>query len=244
MQAIKLNSRVITILGISSSVIGLILMADWQSIPYDSCTEFSLYHHPELASHVSNTSFPPCVLSSEGSLPHIADTTKSQSCNEAPEAAVSESPKVSDCDPIQLQRLSHQETNAPGEPSCSQNPEYLQSICTEETLPPAKASSPDSPAVLEGILHWKKIQRSLSHHKGCCHCATSICARVSCKAVLLCSQSFRNYSPSIRKGMVSKEDLHSNATFCYYSPSSHQELLSQATLYQTSEGHCLSPNLH
>ena len=61
MQAIKLNSRVITILGISSSVIGLILMADWQSIPYDSCTEFSLYHHPELASHVSNTSFPPCA---------------------------------------------------------------------------------------------------------------------------------------------------------------------------------------
>ena len=56
-----MNSRVITILGISSSVIGLILMADWQSIPYDSCTEFSLYHHPELASHVSNTSFPPCA---------------------------------------------------------------------------------------------------------------------------------------------------------------------------------------
>jgi len=61
MQAIKLNSRVITILGISSSVIGLILMADWQSLPYDPCTEFSLYHHPELASHVSNTSLPPCA---------------------------------------------------------------------------------------------------------------------------------------------------------------------------------------
>ena len=60
MQAIKLNSRIITILGILSSVIGLTLMADWQSIPYDPCTEFSLYHHPELASGVSNTSLPPC----------------------------------------------------------------------------------------------------------------------------------------------------------------------------------------
>ena len=57
MQAIKLNSRIITILGIISSVIGLTLMADWQSIPYDCCTEFSLYHHPELA---SNISLPPC----------------------------------------------------------------------------------------------------------------------------------------------------------------------------------------
>jgi len=62
MQAIKLNSRVITILGIISSVIGLILMADWQSIPYDPCPEFSLYQHPELASGVSNTSLPPCPL--------------------------------------------------------------------------------------------------------------------------------------------------------------------------------------
>jgi len=60
MQAIKLNSRIITIFGIISSVIGLILMADWQSIPHDPCTEFSLYHHPELASGVSNTSLPPC----------------------------------------------------------------------------------------------------------------------------------------------------------------------------------------
>jgi len=62
LQAVKLNSRIITILGIIFSVIGLILMADWQSIPYDSCTEFSLFHHPELASDVSNTSLPPCPL--------------------------------------------------------------------------------------------------------------------------------------------------------------------------------------
>ena len=60
MQAIKFNSRIITILGITFSMIGLTLMADWQSIPYDRCTEVSLYHHPELTSGVSNTSLPPC----------------------------------------------------------------------------------------------------------------------------------------------------------------------------------------
>ena len=31
------------------SVLGAFLMADWQSIPYDPCTELSLFHHPELA---------------------------------------------------------------------------------------------------------------------------------------------------------------------------------------------------
>ena len=60
MQTIKLNSRIITIVGIIFAVTGLTLMADWQSIPYDPCTEFSLYHHPELASGASNTSLPPC----------------------------------------------------------------------------------------------------------------------------------------------------------------------------------------
>ena len=61
MQSIKLNSRIITILGICFSILGLILMADWQSIPYDCCTEFSLHHHPERASGISNTCLPPCL---------------------------------------------------------------------------------------------------------------------------------------------------------------------------------------
>ena len=31
-------------------------MADWQSIPYDPCTELSLFHHPELAGNYCVTS--------------------------------------------------------------------------------------------------------------------------------------------------------------------------------------------
>ena len=53
-----MNSRIITILGIVFSVIGLTIMADWQSIPYDPCTEYSLYHHPELARNYSSD-YPP-----------------------------------------------------------------------------------------------------------------------------------------------------------------------------------------
>ena len=49
MQSLKINSRIITILGMVFSILGLAIMADWQSVMYDPCTEYSLYHHPELA---------------------------------------------------------------------------------------------------------------------------------------------------------------------------------------------------
>jgi len=58
LQCLKMNSRIITILGIVFSVIGLTIMADWQSIPYDPCTEYSLYHHPELSRKYSSDSLP------------------------------------------------------------------------------------------------------------------------------------------------------------------------------------------
>ena len=35
------------------SIISCVLLADWQSIPHDKCTEFSLYHHPNFVT--SNT---------------------------------------------------------------------------------------------------------------------------------------------------------------------------------------------
>ena len=65
MQRLKLNSRIITILGVLFSMIGLILMADWQSIPPDPCTDFSLYHHPEIANNLSH-SLRPCLTSPSG----------------------------------------------------------------------------------------------------------------------------------------------------------------------------------
>ena len=64
MQRLRMNSRIITIFGVFSSMIGLILMSDWQSIPPDPCTDFSLYHHPELAN--SNGSFNPCLTGPSG----------------------------------------------------------------------------------------------------------------------------------------------------------------------------------
>ena len=65
MQRLKLNNRIITILGVLFSMIGLILMADWQSIPPDPCTNFSLYHHPEIANNLSH-SLRPCLTSHSG----------------------------------------------------------------------------------------------------------------------------------------------------------------------------------
>ena len=44
----KLISRIIAIIGGIISIIVFTLLADWQSIPYDSCMEHSQFHHPEL----------------------------------------------------------------------------------------------------------------------------------------------------------------------------------------------------
>ena len=62
LQRLRLNSRIITILGIFCTVVGMVLMADWQSIPPDPCTNFSLYYHPELPNSLSNISLNPCSI--------------------------------------------------------------------------------------------------------------------------------------------------------------------------------------
>lgn len=49
-QHLKLNSRIIAIIGLLMTMISFILMADWQSIPYDPCTDLSPHHHPDLIS--------------------------------------------------------------------------------------------------------------------------------------------------------------------------------------------------
>ena len=65
MQRLKLNSRIITILGILSTIVGLMLMADWQSIPHDPCTDFSLYHNPGIANNLSDQ-LNPCLTALGG----------------------------------------------------------------------------------------------------------------------------------------------------------------------------------
>ena len=64
LQRLKLDNRIIAILGIFCTVTGMVLMADWQSIPPDPCTNFSLYYHPELPNSLSNISLNPCSIAS------------------------------------------------------------------------------------------------------------------------------------------------------------------------------------
>ena len=66
LQRLRLNSRIIAIVGIFCSVTGMVLMADWQSIPLDPCTNFSLYYHPELPNTPSNISLNPCSFTPSG----------------------------------------------------------------------------------------------------------------------------------------------------------------------------------
>ena len=40
------------------TVLSCILMADWQSIPYDPCTELSPFHHPDIISHYRDIESP------------------------------------------------------------------------------------------------------------------------------------------------------------------------------------------
>ena len=65
MQRLKLNSRIIAIFGILIAIVGLVLMADWQSIPHDPCTDFSLFHHPEVANNLSDQ-LSPCWTAPSG----------------------------------------------------------------------------------------------------------------------------------------------------------------------------------
>ena len=56
LQHLKLDSRMIAIIGLSMSIISCALIADWQSVPYDKCTEFSLYHNRALQMSHDQTS--------------------------------------------------------------------------------------------------------------------------------------------------------------------------------------------
>ncbi len=48
LQRIKFSSQFIRIIGFLLSLTGYALLTDWQAIPYDPCTKYSPFHHPEL----------------------------------------------------------------------------------------------------------------------------------------------------------------------------------------------------
>ena len=47
-QNLRVNSHIAFIVAIIASIAATALMADWQSLPYDSCMDYSLYHNPGL----------------------------------------------------------------------------------------------------------------------------------------------------------------------------------------------------
>lgn len=48
LQNLRLNSHISFIIAIITSIAATTLMADWQSLPYDPCMDYSLYHNPGL----------------------------------------------------------------------------------------------------------------------------------------------------------------------------------------------------
>ena len=49
LQFFKLRGYGLTICGFSCTIISLLIMTDWQAIGSDPCTDYSLFHHPQLA---------------------------------------------------------------------------------------------------------------------------------------------------------------------------------------------------
>ena len=54
LQRIKFTSQTVAFIGILLSLIGYLLISDWQTIPYDPCTKYSPFHHPELSQNDSS----------------------------------------------------------------------------------------------------------------------------------------------------------------------------------------------
>ena len=82
MQKLKMNSRIIAIFGILCCMIGLTLMADWQSIPHDPCTDFSLYYHPEVENYLSGSLEPCLTLPSDCQRPPNSGSIRNMSAVE------------------------------------------------------------------------------------------------------------------------------------------------------------------
>lgn len=43
-----MTNLMISIIGVITTILGLLVMTDWQAIPQDPCTQYSIFHHPEL----------------------------------------------------------------------------------------------------------------------------------------------------------------------------------------------------
>ena len=58
LQLLKMSSQAIMLLGMFITMLSYLVITDWQTIPYDPCTEFSPFHHPGITLHnMSDTSW-------------------------------------------------------------------------------------------------------------------------------------------------------------------------------------------
>ena len=48
LQGLKMSSRLMAVIGLIMTIVATALMGDWQAIRHDTCTDASLFHHPEL----------------------------------------------------------------------------------------------------------------------------------------------------------------------------------------------------
>ena len=56
LQKFKLRNNILLLIGMFVTTIAYLVLADWQTIPYDPCTEYSPFHHPEIIKN--NMRFP------------------------------------------------------------------------------------------------------------------------------------------------------------------------------------------
>ena len=54
LNTIKLNNRVVAILSVVGSIIGAVLIADWQSIGFDPCIKYSVFHNPDIEDNITS----------------------------------------------------------------------------------------------------------------------------------------------------------------------------------------------
>ena len=67
LQQLHFSARVLAIIGLSISIIANGLMGDWQAVKFDTCTERSIFHHPELLhTYTSKLATPPHSKSEGG----------------------------------------------------------------------------------------------------------------------------------------------------------------------------------
>ena len=55
LQKFKFSSNLLLLIGIVMTMVSYVFLTDWQTIPYDPCTEYSPFHHPEIVDDLTPT---------------------------------------------------------------------------------------------------------------------------------------------------------------------------------------------